>query len=205
MPLSPAKVSWKFPENWINEKHTVLGERLRPFCLWHRLLLEITDSPFLRGGRTGFVELYAAVCMCRMGFGEWLRARPLSRWEKWRLARLARRYDVETECRKFEAYMRDYFSPPAFWQKSSGSDGEGLPPETVAIAGQIIAVTGWEEERAWMLPLGKAYWYAAIFARVAGSDLKFVTETDEQFEILRKLRADYAKAKAERGGVERKG
>ena len=193
----------RFAESWINERHTVLGVTLRPFCLYYRLLFEVTDSPFIKGGPVTFIDLYAAVQMCRMDYNDWLRTRPLSIFARLRLAFLARRYNLESESAKLSAYLTDYFAPPEFWQKAQ-STSHGLPPETGAVASQIIHATGWDEERAWMLPLGRAYWYSALFSRLSGADLKFVSESEDELDKIRKEKAEYQAAKAKRKAAELK-
>jgi len=198
MPVDP-----RFAESWINDRHTVLGFELRPFCLYYRLLFEVTESPFLTGAPFSIVELSAAVRMCRMDFGDWIRTKPLSFIDKWRLSRLSNRFDLGTEANKLEAYLCDHFSPPEFWHKAQGSS-HGLPPETASLAAQLINATGWTEERVWMLPIGKAYWYSALFAKIGGAELRFVSETEDELEAVRKAKAEYQAEKARRLGAKLK-
>jgi len=188
----------RFAESWINERHTVLGYELRPFCLYYRLLFEVTSSPFLTGEKVGIVELYAAVQMCRMSFGDWIRPQRMGLFLKLRLAFLARRYDLAAESAKLDAYLADFFSPPEFWQKEQSESSHGLPPETVSLAAQIINATGWDDGKVWMMPLGQVYWYSAMFARQAGVELRFVSETAEELAAVRKAIATYQADKARR-------
>lgn len=191
MPIDP-----QFAESWLNKSREVLGRKLRPFCLWHRFLFEVTNSPILLGAPVSFLELYAAVEICTLPFGEFLGGEWMADPAKQKAIRRGEKdFDLGSEAAKMAAHIADYFAPPALWHKDGGKSHDDPPPEILSLAAHVISVTGWEEERVWMLPIGKVYWYSAVFARLAGAETRFVSESSGDLESILRMKAEYQAAK----------
>jgi hypothetical protein len=43
------------------------------------------------------------------------------------------------------------------------------------IISAVLTMTGWPEEKVWMMPIGQAYWYAAGHWYQTGQELDFLT------------------------------
>ncbi len=181
--------------------HRVLGRRLRPFCLWHRFLLEAIESPLLIPGATLLpVDLRRAVAICRNRFREG-RVRPLpSLLDAWRLA--GRGFAREQAA--FEEYIGDFHVRPIYAIKTdTGSKAKrgfpaGPPPEILSLVGDIIGWSSWPDWRVWELPIGEVHFYASCVenARLAptGSQQDWLTDRERKFQADLK-----AKERRERG------
>jgi hypothetical protein len=163
-----------FAEAWVNSTHRVLGLELLPFSLWHRFQLELLDSPVLSGKTIKPLDLERAVRACRLIYPATVSSK-VNLWSfRWRLA--GRGFDQE--CMKFGSYLSDYFSIPQFLpptKKTRRTEVIHPPPENMRIYSAVATMTGWPEERIWMLPIGKAYWYAAGHWYQSGQELDFLT------------------------------
>jgi hypothetical protein len=163
-----------FAEAWVNGTHRVLGLKLRPFSLWHRLQLEILDSPLLKGEVPLPLDLERACRACQLVYPQVVPTQ-IKWWSlRWRLAGR----DYEEEIKKMGAYLSDYYSPPQFLppiKKYHRTDVTHPPPENMRIFSAVVALTGWPEERIWNLPIGQAYWYAAGHWYQQGQELDFLT------------------------------
>lgn len=161
------------------KRHKILGQRLRPFSLWHRLLLQAIDSPFLRKGTVNFFDLRTAVAACQLRFPDSCIVR------SW----LFRKWPLSHGVNQFLAYAGDYLSRPEYAiippKPVVGAPPEpkrGIAPEIVIVAGDIIGWSGWSPELVWNLPIGQSYWYQMLARRGAGADVDFVTEEERAFQ-----------------------
>lgn len=184
-----------FAEAWVNSTHRVLGLKLRPFALWHRFQLELLDSPVLSGKAIQPLDLERAVQACRLVYPNTITAE-LNLWSfRWRLA--GRKFD--RECQKFGQYLSDHFSIPKFLPPTKKFHQKEVlhpPPENMRIFSAVSTMTGWSEEKIWMLPIGKAYWYAAGHWYQSGQELDFLTP---EHLVLQQRIAALKSAKKENG------
>lgn len=100
--------------------HVVMGKRLKPFCLWHRLQLEYVNSKVLLGGATLW-DLWGACRICQTSYperAEWGPWRPMWHfaWRvKYGVLSLLRPGYMKRQMDAFVAYYRDYCSYPKTW------------------------------------------------------------------------------------------
>ena len=175
----------EFQEAFVNIEHRVLGWRLRPFCLYYQFWLDALDSPLTRGVPASLADLEVACRLCTSGYGEAERAmRPVGRlgqagWiARWLFS------NTQREFARFDAYLRDYFSPPESRIKAPETAGGKVYeqfPQTLSLAGAIIKHTGWTPEVVWMLPIGQVHWYLAAFLRMDGVETGLITPQDREF------------------------
>ncbi|MEA3208370.1 MAG: hypothetical protein QOE70_1427 [Chthoniobacter sp.] len=167
-------------------RHRLLGVPVFRFSLWHLLLLQALDSPFLRHGEVGLFELRTAVGVCRLRFGQSRVRRP---WlGPLTLARLCRKGGLRREVCEFLSYTADYLYKPEYSIRaprlppgaSTGPQSNGAP-EILKLAGDIIGWSQWPEAYVWELPPGRAHWYRALAQRAMGADVDFVTPEDREF------------------------
>lgn len=185
--------------------HRVLGRFLRPFCLWHRLLLETIDSPLLEGRCTGPVDLRRAVAICRCRFREARVAPERAPLDWWRLA--GRGYFAEVE--RFNEYLKDFNARPEYAviepDRPEGAGNrpcvpETPPPETLRLLGDATAFAKQAPERIWELPLSEAYYYQALYERdrLAGTGARqdWLNEEERQYQrqLMEKLEREEAEA-----------
>jgi hypothetical protein len=182
-----------FGEAWVNSTHRVLGKKLLPFSLWHRFQLSLLDSPVLNGQNIQPIDLERAVDACRLVYPDSVSIKIRLFSFRWRLA--GRNFGIE--CQNFGAYMHDYFSIPKFLpsvKKYHQTEINHPPPEEIRIFSAISTMTGWTEEKIWMLPIGKAYWYAAGHWYQSGRELDFLTPEHlvlkERIEKMRQETSD---------------
>ena len=174
--------------------------------MWHRFLLEAVASPLLLPGAVpAHAQVIEAVRICRARYQDPLsrilpaRSRnKLVRWfGHWRASWVGGRYPIVPALAAFEAYISDYHAPPEFWEESGGGAPEtrGNLPDTLGVVAQLMD-KGIPEVDAWEMPAGRAYWYAAAFAKLNGANLHFRTESDRMLDGLRTLKARIAAKKA---------
>jgi hypothetical protein len=177
----------RYAEGMLHEPrgHRVLGKRLRPYSLWHRLQLEYTQSKVLLGGAKMW-DLWCAVQICRTEYP--VRAGWDARWGMWnglwhrlwkmrygwRGKRWTGRY-FAGEMRKFVAYVGDYQSGPKLW------GGKG---SAVIRYGEALEALGRELGDEAMIEEGQA---AAEHGESMGSEGRDIDETLEQVGIAVKL------------------
>lgn len=163
----------RFHEAFLHQpSHTVLGFRLRPFCLWHCLLLEVAGNPVLaRGAAADFPALEQAAWICSHGYG------PLGEVPRRGFRGFARRYryltQLDLERAAMRAYLDDYFSAPRLWS------GKGQPVKTpwqLYRVAQLVRWGNWTAEQAWLMPIGEAVWYAAALSEVEHGQSSLVSE-----------------------------
>lgn len=156
--------------------HRVLGRWLRPFSVWHALLLTREASPFTEGGsraRVAPADLVKAVTACRLRY-------PASEvhvrfsWRAfWRMLGGGFAREVET----FSAYLADFQSVPEYTVVPPKSAGESRTPapETLRLVRAVMGCTGCTRAEAWDCPLGEARWWYALWLQERGADLDFTS------------------------------
>ncbi len=212
----------RFTESWFNEpgdrRHVVLGQRLRPFCEWHRFLLLSIESPLLIPGAVpALADLEVAVRICRSRYrtplSHILPPRRRGRVARWfreiHAVWMSRRHPLPFALGAFDAYVRDYVAPPEFWQKEAAGAASVLNnlPEPLSLVSALISGGSFQpdnEAAAWEMPLGRAHWYVAAFAKQAGADLRLRTESDKFLSQMRELKKRYAARKARRAATRKK-
>ena len=167
-------------------EHRVLGVPVRPFCLWHVLLLQALDSPFLRHGEVGLFELRTAIGICRLRFGQSRVRRPfLGPRALWRLCR---RGGLRREVKEFLGYTADYIYKPEYSVREPKLPAGSSPripshsaPEIIRLVGDVVGWSHWPEAYVWELPPSRAHWYRAMALRAAGIDVDFMSDEDRAF------------------------
>lgn len=172
-----------FEEAFSNTEHNVYGLALRPYSAWHRLCLEMMDSPVLTGDPTTPLELYAAARVCSSSFGPLPNlAAPKTWWQRVKRKLHFRRYAYAAQGEKFQAYLTDFESGPQYWPDEGG---EGRAPKcaemdsVLELVAHVIRESGWAAETVWNLPIGQARWYSAAFLKLTGVDVPFWTPQDD--------------------------
>jgi hypothetical protein len=160
--------------------HRVLGKRLRPFSIWHALLLTREASPFTMGGGVARVapgDLVKAVAVCQMRFpwsGPDGQIQPRFSWRTfWRM--LGGGFAMEVEA--FQAYLADFQTLPEYTVIPPRNAGESRTPapETLRLVRAVIGCTGCSRQEAWDCPLGEARWWFALWLQERGADLDFTS------------------------------
>lgn len=187
----------------------VLGVRVRPFSLWHRLVLNSIDSPFMREGVVTLRDLRIAVGICRSQFRDSRVQKP--RWIPTLIhgeailgatasgigflfgkrirrtpGRLTRFQEaLRPHVNDFLEYCGDYLQEPEFVvipkQNNTPRVPRGRAPDEFEHACELIRM-GFPEERAWNMPVGLARWYRLVFWRAQGVDVDVTTEQERAFQ-----------------------
>jgi hypothetical protein len=178
----------RLAESLINIPHRVCGIRLAPFSLWHSLLLDLYDSPIVRGHRsTTESDFLTALGICKIrsrsdshALGYFQRARAA-----WFLHRAP-----EVETAGMLSYLADYNDFP----KISGvaTTGDRLKTQwQFNIFCRLQRFTNYSADQAWFLPLGEAIHISAALVEINGGKLNMVSAEDEDFiSRLEKEQAD---------------
>lgn len=187
----------------------ILGVRLRKFSNWHRLLLNVVQSPFLQKGTVTLYDLRVAVGICKLPplvsrvRKPWLVPAliyvsavalaflPKRFWTK--AAKASEETTIQRSLRKridaFLRYAGDYLQDPIYTiVPPELADGKKLPPKTprgrfhdaIEMVGELI-FWGINEERAWGMPLGQARVYRIMARKAAGNDVDVEDEEEKKF------------------------
>jgi hypothetical protein len=156
--------------------HRVLGRRLRPFSLWHLLLLSEVESPLIQAAPIAAHDLVVGVELCRCVYpASTLGGRSL--WRRilnaWHIAGGGLSRQVE----RFRAYREDFESPPDYSivppERSSGTT-RGQPPLLFQLLVATIKVARCGRQEAWGVSPGEAAWYRAEWLKERGCDVDFI-------------------------------
>lgn len=194
-----------FEESFIHTNaHKVLGHRLRPFSLYHQLILEAISSPIMGGsGIVTLIDLEIACRICASDYNGYQDASRRIGWFgklRWGIKALTR--SLEKEAAKFDAYFSDFVALPETHGQGGSQEGKTYHefPAPLSVAGCLMA-NGFESGRRkeiWMTPLGEAHWYCATFLRLDGADLNLITEHDREImDGLRRRKKEKAQKEAE--------
>jgi hypothetical protein len=167
--------------------HKVLGVKLRPFCAWHQLLLEVVESPFLSAGECYLYHLRRAVGICRLQFPH---SRTRLPWSPIFLTQDKLHVEVE----KFMTYITDYIHKPdygiiPFDQFSQGRafHPPSPPPEVIQLVFDAAAGANVTINDAWNMPIGQAYVAQAMYYQHHGLMVDFMNDDEREFQA--KLKA----------------
>ncbi len=182
----------RFQEAWFNAPHRVLDRDLLTFSLERSVVLALIDSPFVSGdpdARCTLSELQFSVEVCSRDLGPIFGCRfNVTRWAKLKTllwtSRCRLRYGsaegLELECRKFIAYVNDYFSPPRLWTDKNGASTKLTAPWALSHAAFLIR-NGFSERHAWTMPVGQAMWYCMAISEQTGASVEAMTDDEEKF------------------------
>lgn len=162
----------------------ILGKRLYPFCLKHRVRLLAIRSPMVTstGQGIGPRDLLTAVKVCAED-GDMEPS----------IFELARLKALEINPAKMKAAVEAFVAYchidawPKYWDapKTSGSaDGAGVPWPLMILTNLIA--NGIEEQRAWEMPEAQAIWLSTAFAMRGGAKVNLLTTEEE--ELMDELR-----------------
>lgn len=172
------------------DRSFVLGHRLEPFTLGHAHLLDLCESPFLRGGSPALGDLVLAVELCRVSYSKAMEALRYPGMAK-RLAKLGKRYtrrqlgyEVD-ELTEFIAYLAEATNGPKFWVTN---EGESKPSGVSWL--QSLKVTlmkaGRTQAEAMNTPLAEALWDFAAYWEQEGA---LQIQSEGESELLDMVKA----------------
>lgn len=182
----------------------VMGRRLRPFCAYHALWLEIAGSPLWRtaGSTTrkpslADLDLASKICACGYGEAPAVIRRP-GKLEAWGFA--FRALFGSGQFDRWADYMDDYLSPPHRTAKVQGADPHDplgkhgimkvnevhgknyadLPGALLLVAG-LMHLGHVPAREAWMMPWSEAEWLLSALRLQAGGEIDVSNEHDREF------------------------
>jgi len=168
---------------------TLLGHRMKPFSLKHRLALHVLESPFVTPNKpTTALDLFVAVKVCAEKS-----VRKLTFMDIVRMSTIkAKPEKMETYIKSFHEYS-NVLNWPKFWDKNKQAASKGTP-WILSVISSLIS-NGFDEESAWSLPESQAIWYHTAISMRNGNDVSLMTDDDENImKDFHKL-AEEAKAK----------
>lgn len=163
----------------------ILGKRVFPFCLKHRVRLLSIESPLVTTTEQGITprDLLIAVKVCaeesdlRVGFLDEVRLRV---------------YEYQPD--KFKAEVARFVDHchlqawPKYWdgpKSSDTADGVGIPWPLMILTN--LVANGIDEQRAWEMPEAQAIWLSTAFSVRAGAKVNLLTtEEEELMEAIRR-------------------
>ena len=167
----------------------LLGHRMKPFCLKHRLALHAIESPFVTPGKAVTVlDVFVAVKICAEQS-----IRRLSLLDVIRMAYIkAKPERLDGYIMAFHAYS-NVANWPKFWENEKRQGGASGVPWILSVATNLIS-KGWSEEAAWSLPESQAVWYHTAISINNGNDVSVMSEQDEH--VMKNFESITKEAKA---------
>lgn len=169
---------------------TLLGHRMKPFSLKHRLALHAVESPFVTPGKpVSLLDLFVAVKICAE-----TSIRRLSLMDVIRMSYIkAKPNRINDYVMAFHDYS-NVANWPKFWDREKQKGNSSGIPWILSVASGLIS-KGWSEEDAWSLPESQAIWYHSAISINNGNDVSIMSEQDEHIMNNFESIAKEAKAK----------
>ena len=168
---------------------SLLGHRMKPFSLKHRMALHAVESPFVTPGKeVSVLDLFIALKICSEQS-----IRRLSLMDVIRIS------FIKAKPKKIEGYIMAFHEYsnvanwPKFWDKEKRQGGSNGVPWILSVVSNLIS-NGWSEEDAWALPESQAVWYHTAISINNGNDVSIMSEQDE--EIMKNFEQIAKEAKA---------
>lgn len=165
---------------------SILGKKLKPFCLKHRIFLEGIASPYLQQDKELTpTDLIIALKICADESIDGFTLR-----EKWQalVLTLSKRRLAEASL-AFVQHINQQASYPKFYDKKA-SEGKSDIPWQLSILATLIR-NGITYSDALNMPEAKALWLATAFNIQLGAKLDILTTDDEELiDHLAKLEAE---------------
>lgn len=149
----------------------IIGVRMQPFSLGHRLLLEQIGSAFAALDRFPlFDDLIASAFICAHSWEENKRLRK-SRFGRWMRLKiwgsLAGKFNIPLATIQFTQYAQDALRPPYDQQEHAGGMRELGAPESARLY-LFLRGRGFSEAEAMDIPLTAAHWLYAAEMEIQG-------------------------------------
>jgi len=170
----------------------IMGRKLRPFSLFHALVLMQFDSSHLNGQKVTIDELVFSVFVCGLEYPQGVdyifsikAIKDCAKWGK----KSKKKYDYSESFEEFRQYLLDYMRFPGIYETTSAS-GQSLNapkksniPWPFKVAADIMnKYPGFTEKEVWNMPVIKASTYRAHIAEDNGWEL-------ENEEITERIKA----------------
>lgn len=167
----------RFLRAFLTPKATILlGTRLKPWCLKHRIQLAALNNPIVTGGQVSPFDLLVFVKVCSEAP---FNVNPTFS-ERWHLRKLRKVYAQIEAIQQAKEHMKveDW---PKFWEKnnteSSGDSTRGVPWALSVIAN--LVKHGVSHDEALHLPEAYALWLSTALAIHDGAKIDILTSDQE--------------------------
>ena len=157
----------------------ICGRWRRRFTLWHSLILETLESPFVQA--SGEIRAEDVLRLLRVVECDYPN-QPNFRWRLrdviWR-RRMARNLDtLKREAGTIRDWLAEVNSPPEFWIDSSKKGGGITGPPVWALAWRLVTGCRYSLADALNETMGRAWWSVAQVDELSGYGRKFAWEAD---------------------------
>lgn len=163
-------------------RHKIFGRYLRPFSLWHLLLLQTIDSPFVTGGEVSLFDLKTAIGICSLRYRKSKVRRPTFPLFMG-LKKLKKNVD------RFMVYVGDYLNRPDYTIQPLDPRAPqyvGMPigqaPAPVITAYRACQGARLPISQIWDMPIGEAYISEAMFFHNQGERVDFMDDNARKFQ-----------------------
>jgi hypothetical protein len=167
-----------------NIRHRIFGRRLLPFSMWHLLLMQVLESPFVKEGDVSLHDLKNAISICTLRYRNSKIRRPF-------LPLFLKQKPLEKAVKRFLNYLGDYISKPEYtivpWSiKEEDQLRPTLPvtdaPQVIVKVFQAAHALRMPVNEVWDIPIGEVYVADAMYLRSQGSRLNFMDPEEREFQ-----------------------
>jgi hypothetical protein len=159
----------------------VCGKTLLPFCLRHRVALEVIDSPFINNTTNG-INPYSVLIAIRIlsTYDKSEMAKPLSFSEKlWMLYLTWNNKYYSQVIGTIIGCINVSCSYPKFWEKENKEKKKENVPWVLSCVSNNVR-NGCTLEEAWTMPEGESVWMSIAHAIYNGAKLDILSTDDEE-------------------------
>jgi len=159
----------------------VCGKTLLPFCLRHRVALEVIDSPFIYNTTNG-LNPYSVLMAIRIlsTYDKTEMGKPLSFVEKlWMLYLTWNNKYYSQVIGTILGCINVSCSYPKFWEKENKEKKKENVPWVLSCVSTNVR-NGCTLEEAWTMPEGEAVWMSIAHAIYNGAKLDILSTDDEE-------------------------
>lgn len=159
----------------------ILGRRVYPFSLRHRLILETLGSPLVKAGEEIRREDLILGLRVIQSDGYNLDLKAPTWRDYWLNIRLGHNpYLIQLGAIQFAAYLEDYSTGPAIWKQREGAGGGDSGIHwTLGVVLSLMQM-GFSESSAWAMPEGRAIFYYTADQIRRGAEVQIMTTEEEE-------------------------
>ena len=163
----------------IPEPHTILGRKLRPFCVGHYKILSRFDCAYVseKSAQASREDLIFAVLVCSMRPKEFLEFIEQADFEKqlkgW--GKKVGLFDLKEKSDAFQKYLDEHSKMPAVWFEQEASSSGAHWTQSVLLC--LTSELGYTREEAEEIPLSQAFHDYLKHAEINGA-VKFMTDEE---------------------------
>lgn len=171
------------------------GLRLRPYSLWHSMMLAAIESPFAAGGQARHEDYSLAAVVCSLEWPSGLRRLipvPDRRLLDLATPKTAEQFAEDADL--FNDYLSESSRVPDVWETEGKGRESGAPWQFFVSAYLLRHYPALTESEVWNMPVGRAICYKLMAEEEDGLELVSENPDSKEARALALVEAEAQKA-----------